>query len=121
MEDKEFGSGVASVFDAIASGSKAEPTQSAVESSRQSRKSALPEAITAPPNDPRARRLARMGRQPGAKQGAPKEKITGRISAELRNAYVDWSFADRCSLSELIERALTEFYQRHRATVESEK
>jgi len=122
-DDDQFGSGVAEVFAAIASQQKAEPAQPAPAQSGRARKTPLPREGTTPPNDPQpaVQPVARTGRYPGKKNGPLKQKVTARIPSELRNAYVNWSFEERCSVSELIERGLTEFYQRHRATVENEK
>ena len=63
---------------------------------------------------------ARVGRFPGSrnKNGPVQDKISGRISATLKDKYVDWALTDRCSINELLENALAEYYQRHRAAEE---
>ena len=115
-EDEEFGSGVASVFDAIASDRKAEP-----DSPRTTQKKRIvgsPTSKSSPPTlvplPDKILAKPRTGRFPGSKNGPRKSKLTGRVPEELRQAYIDWALDDRCSLSELIERALTEFHQNHR-------
>jgi hypothetical protein len=121
-EDDQFGSGVGAVFEAIASERPAEKGPVPSKAAKAPGKAKPPEG-TAPPSKQlgEERPAARTGRPPGAKNGPRKEQITGRITSELRNAYVNWSFEERCSLSDLIERALTEFYQRHRAAIDSRK
>jgi hypothetical protein len=119
MEDeKDFGSGVVSVFNAIASQRTGEKKSTDAGSSEPVTKTGAPatQKPTARNQESlRSRPTARIGRFPGSKNGMPKEKITGRIAPELKDAYVDWALDDRCPLSDLMERALTEFYQRHRA------
>ena len=122
-DDDQFGSGVGSVFAAIASEREAEPAKPAAVPPGRSRKNTALQGRTTPSNDqqPAVQPVARTGRYPGKKNGPPKQKITARIPSELRNAYVNWSFEERCPVSELIERALTEFYQRRRAATEKGK
>ena len=121
-DDDQFGSGVGQVFAAIASQQNEQPAKPAPMPSGRSRKTALPREKTIPPNDqqPAVQPVPRKGRYPGKKNGPPKQKVTARIPTELWNAYVNWSFEERCSVSELIERGLTEFYQRHRTVMEGE-
>jgi hypothetical protein len=120
-DDEQFESGVAAVFDAIASDPPAEPSKPAP--AKRPKNTPSPSAKTTPPNDqpPAQRPVARTGRFPGAKNGPRKEKVTARISPDLRNAFVEWALDDRCAIQELFERALTEFYQRHRATLDNNK
>ena len=122
-EDDEFGSGVRDVFAALASKRKDEPASAAPTPSKRPPTSSVPAAQTTSPNDqPTAERpVARTGRFPGAKNGPRKEKVTARISPELKDAFVNWSLDDRSPLQDLFERALTEFYQRHRASSENSK
>ena len=116
-KDEEFGSGVVSVFDAIASERKEKPAAAQRPAKSHHERSAAGKGKDRVRSEARAERpKARPGRFPGSKNGPPKEKITGRIAPELKDAYVDWALEDRCPLSDLMERALTEFYQRHRAT-----
>ena len=119
MEDeKDFSSGVVSVFNAIASQRKGERKSGEADSSEPVTKTGGPapqKPTTRNQERLRSRPTARIGRFPGSKNGMPKEKITGRIAPELKDAYVDWALDDRCPLSDLMERALTEFYQRYRA------
>ncbi|MHB9063334.1 MAG: hypothetical protein ACYC4B_06050 [Pirellulaceae bacterium] len=121
MEDQEdFGSGVVSVFNAIASQRKGEKKPGDADLSEPVTKTGVPNAQQPTVRNQeklRSRPTARIGRFPGSKNGMPKEKITGRIAPELKDAYVDWALDDRCPLSDLMERALTEFYQRHRAAL----
>lgn len=115
-EDEEFGSGVASVFDAIASDRKAEPVSPRPAQKRRTVDSPPAKSFpaTSVPLPTGSLAKPRTGRFPGSKNGPRKSKLTGRVPEELRQAYIDWAFDDRCSLSELIERALTEFHQNHR-------
>jgi hypothetical protein len=59
---------------------------------------------------------ARVGRFPGSKNksGEVQDKISGRIPVSLKDRYIDWALTERCSINELLEKALTEYYQRHR-------
>jgi len=122
-ENKKVGSGVVSVFDAIASGrdkpkgDKVRSHKSVVENRGEDRA----ESTTKKEKPPGERPKARTGRFPGRTNGPVKEKMTGRITPELKDAYVDWALDDRCPLSDLMERALTEFYQRYRAGTAKKK
>jgi hypothetical protein len=122
-DDDQFDSGVGSVFAAIASERKVEPAKPAAQPSR-SRKSAPTPAPAPSPSEQAAvvQPVTRTGRYPGKRNGPPKQKkVTARIPAELWNAYVNWSFEERCSVSELMERGLTEFYQRNKALIDKGK
>ena len=44
-----------------------------------------------------------------------KEKVTLRLSSELMAVYRDWSWDERCQLSDLVERALVQFSKRREA------
>ena len=57
---------------------------------------------------------ARKGRPPGPRvaEVVDKEKVTLRLSAELMALYRDWSWDERCQLSDLVERALVQFSKR---------
>jgi len=124
MEEKDkFGSGVVSVFDAIASG-RDKPKGDKVHSRKsvvEKRGEDWAESTTKEEKPPSERPKARTGRFPGRTNGPVKEKITGRITPELKDAYVDWALDDRCPLSDLMERALTEFYQRYRGSAGEKK
>ncbi|MFW6114309.1 MAG: hypothetical protein ACOC7K_01060 [bacterium] len=120
-EEKDFVSGVASVFDAIASQSKAEkkPRDDEMRTRAARNETPLADQASTRGQEERKKRSqsrpkARIGRFPGSRNGEPKEKITGRVAPELKDAYVDWALDDRCPLSDLMERALTEFFERHR-------
>jgi hypothetical protein len=119
-EDEPFGSGVASVFDAIASDREGKPASPAP---RPRPRKDAPATVAAPQNDrgDAARPAARIGRFPGSKNGPHKEKITSRITPEMKDAFVKWALDDRCSLQDLVERALIEFFQRYRASREVNK
>lgn len=116
--DSQFGNGVGDVFDAIASTPKSIPKQPM---GRRDPAPAPPTQTQKGSEDMTTNRSLRAGRLPGRQNGPPKMKVTGRVSHELRNAYVDWAFDDRCTLSDLIDRALNEFYQRHRAIAKSKE
>lgn len=116
---KDIGTGVASVFESIASGvSDQEERQQ--KPKRKGRKiKALTQAVEEYKNsaeDGRKRPKARIGRFPGTKNGQAKERISGRITQDLKDAYVEWALSDQCAMGDLMERALVEFYQRHRAS-----
>ena len=57
------------------------------------------------------RKFARRGRPPGRATASAKrrEKVTLRIDASLVDDYRDWSWAQRCQLGELVERALSSY------------
>ena len=57
----------------------------------------------------------RRGRPPGKAPvtARPKEKVTLRITSTLVASYRDWSWEARSQLSELVERALADYYQQH--------
>jgi hypothetical protein len=59
---------------------------------------------------------ARRGRPPGkaSSMGAPKEKLTLRITSTLVASYRDWSWETRSQLSQLVERALADYHGQHR-------
>lgn len=59
---------------------------------------------------------ARRGRPPGRTTGSSprKAKVTLRVDAGLMDDYREWSWAQRCQLGELVERALAN-YRRLRA------
>jgi hypothetical protein len=116
-EDEPFGSGVASVFDAIASDREGKPASPAP---RPRPRKEAPATVPAPAYEQGegARPVARIGRFPGSKNGPRKEKITSRITPEMKDSFVKWALDDHCSLQDLVERALIEFFQRHRASRE---
>jgi hypothetical protein len=65
-----------------------------------------------------------LPRQTGSRRGRPlgkttsprllKEKVTLRLSSPLVASYRDWSWEARSQFSHLVERALTDYYQRQR-------
>ena len=59
---------------------------------------------------------ARLGRPPGRSDNghSPKEKATFRISSDLIAEYRDRSWEARCSLSGLVEEAMTAYRRRFR-------
>ena len=78
-----------------------------------------PPSNTAPNSQPRVssyvgKTRARLGRPPGRPRGEAieKEKFTVRVEAQLAAAYRDWSWAARCQLGELVERALRDYLTR---------
>jgi hypothetical protein len=57
----------------------------------------------------------RRGRPPGSRQAStPKEKVTVWIKSSLIGSYRDWTWQERCQLSHLVERALTDYHEQHR-------
>jgi hypothetical protein len=119
-DGEEFGSGVVSVFEAIASGEEGtkakKRTPTKLPSERRDPAVVLESRKPAPkPSGSTSRPRARLGRFPGRRNGRLKEKITGRITPELKDAYVDWALTDRVALGDLLEKALIEYYHRHRA------
>ena len=54
---------------------------------------------------------ARRGRPPGRTPAVAihREKVTLRIDARVIDDYRDWSWAQRCQLGELVERALCSY------------
>lgn len=59
---------------------------------------------------------ARRGRPPGraAVTARPKAKVTLRITSTLVASYRDWSWEARSQLSQLVEQALADYYDRQR-------
>ena len=116
---EEIGTGVANVFESIASG-VADQEERQEKPKRKGRKikafTAAVKEYKESAGDGTERPRARIGRFPGTKNGEAKERISGRISPDLKDAYVEWALSEQCALGELMERALVEFYQRHRAT-----
>lgn len=70
-----------------------------------------------PPREATVRVGARKGRPPGPRvaEVVDKEKVTLRLSSELMALYRDWSWDERCQLSDLVERALVQFSKRREA------
>ena len=64
---------------------------------------------------------ARMGRPPNRKPGDHplRQKATLWVSAELMADYRDWTWTERCSLGELVERAMSDYRRRRRRPVNS--
>ena len=68
---------------------------------------------------PQGRPTARRGRplssnqQPTSRES--KAKVTVWINQALVDEYRDWSWEARCSLSTLMQRAMLDYQQRHRA------
>ena len=60
---------------------------------------------------------SRCGRPLGkaASPGVPKEKVTLWLHSPLAASYRDWSWEVRSQFSHLVEKALTDYYQRHRS------
>lgn len=60
---------------------------------------------------------SRRGRPLGkaASPGVPKEKVTLWLHSPLVASYRDWSWEARSQFSHLIEKALTDYYQRQRS------
>jgi hypothetical protein len=57
----------------------------------------------------------RRGRPPGKANAAlPKEKVTVWITGSLIALYRDWTWDARCQISQLVERALTDYHEQHR-------
>ena len=123
-DGKEF-SGVDDVFDSIRSDEQSEsdvlkPTDPEVGANEAARGNEW-EKTNQPLSKTKVERpKARVGRFPGSKNkdGPVQDKISGRISASLKDKYVDWALTDRCSINELLEKALAEYYQRHRTAGE---
>ena len=59
---------------------------------------------------------ARLGRPTGrvADSQGPKEKVTLRVNSKLIAEYRDWSWEIRCQLGDLVERALSAYWENHR-------
>ncbi len=59
---------------------------------------------------------SRRGRPLGkaASPGVPKEKVTLWLHSPLAASYRDWSWEVRSQFSHLVEKALTDYYQRQR-------
>ena len=113
-EGKDLGSGVADVFESLASARPVLPEAST--KAKQKSDGEKPQEVGTKKRKEAGRPKARVGRLPGRTNSGtrPKEKITGRVDADLKDAYIDWSLSDRCTMGELIERALVEFHQRNR-------
>jgi hypothetical protein len=75
-----------------------------------------PDARIAPIRSVPSKVAARRGRPPGRATGSSprKAKVTLRVDASLMDDYREWSWAQRCQLGELVERALAN-YRRLRA------
>lgn len=123
-EGKEF-SGVDDVFASIRSdrptGSDVLRPPSSEGTAKELPKEKRPEKKVRPSTHaPVERPTARVGRFPGSKNKnrQVQDKISGRIAASLKDKYVDWALTDRCSINELLEKALVEYYQRHHAPAE---
>ena len=60
---------------------------------------------------------SRRGRPLGkaTSPGVPKEKVTLWLHSPLAASYRDWSWEVRSQFSHLVEKALTDYYQRHRS------
>ena len=67
--------------------------------------------------DPARPAGSRRGRPLGkaASPGVPKEKVTLWLHSPLVASYRDWSWEARSQFSHLIEKALTDYYQRQRS------
>ena len=63
------------------------------------------------------KRRARRGRPPGKSELSrpAKEKVTVWIKKDLIDQYRDWSWEVRSQLSQLVERALTDYHDRQRS------
>ena len=121
-EGKEFGSGVVDVFELLAS-EKAGVSKAAATKLKEESDGEKSQDVDTEKQKETERPKARVGRLPGSKNSGkgPKEKITGRVDAKLKDAYIEWSLSERCTMGELIERALVEFQQRHRMQNETGK
>jgi hypothetical protein len=90
---------------------KAKPLQ--VEPTKPSVATPTPPAV--PPKRPASKKTeivrARVGRPPGAASGTRPQKgrATMYINQALLDYYRDWSWDARCSLGELIERAMVAY------------
>lgn len=125
MEEGTEFSGVESVFSDLASEST-NPERGSVKAARNPEKlvasgdvkATAPEFKEPPASTPAMRRpKSRIGRPPGRKSssGPGKEKATAYITADMKDAYIDWAYEERCSIGELMERALIEYHSRNRA------
>ena len=78
----------------------------------------FPAAIGRAADNPAPSRPAgsRRGRPLGkaASPALPKEKVTLWLTADLIATYRDWSWEARSQFSHLVEKALTDYYQRQR-------
>jgi hypothetical protein len=126
-DEKEF-SGVDDVFASIRSDERPDsdvlkPTDSDVGVKEAAKEEEREKKMQPSSQTTVERPRARVGRFPGSrnKNGPVQDKISGRISATLKDKYVDWALTDRCSINELLENALTEYYQRYRAAGEPKK
>jgi hypothetical protein len=79
----------------------------------------FPPAASQAADNPEPARLAgsRRGRPLGkaASPGVPKEKVTLWLRSPLVASYRDWSWEARSQFSHLIDKALTDYYQRQRS------
>ncbi len=66
-----------------------------------------------PARPPGSRRGRPLGK--AALPGVPKEKVTLWLHSPLVASYRDWSWEARSQFSHLIEKALTDYYQRQRS------
>ena len=78
----------------------------------------FPAAISQAADNPALSRPAgsRRGRPLGkaTSPGVPKEKVTLWLHSPLVASYRDWSWEARSQFSHLVEKALTDYYQRQR-------
>lgn len=118
--DRFNGEGVDDVFGSIASGDGVGELVKLPDANTSERKVDKP---VDKPDEPvqqrnvKTRPKARIGRFPGRKVSAntiPMERISARISADLKDQYVEWALDERVPVNDLMERALTESYKRHR-------
>jgi hypothetical protein len=107
--------GILGVLDGILSRENQQQSQITTPASTIARLPAA--AVLAADNDGLPRQTgSRRGRPLGkaTSPALPKEKVTLWLSSPLVASYRDWSWEARSQFSHLVERALTDYYQRQR-------
>ena len=108
--------GIRGVLDGILSQEKQQPSPLPASTSTiaQFPATAGPAADSPAPSRPAGSRRGRpLGK--AASPGVPKEKVTLWLHSPLAASYRDWSWEVRSQFSHLVEKALTDYYQRHRS------
>ncbi len=108
--------GILGVLDGILSQEKPQPRPLPVSATAIPQfPSATSQAADNP--DPAHPAGSRRGRPLGkaGSPGVPKEKVTLWLPSPLVASYRDWSWEARSQFSHLIEKALTDYYQRQRS------
>ena len=108
--------GILGVLDGILSQEKQQPSPLPASATAIAQ---FPAAASQAADNPDLPRPAgsRRGRPLGkaASPGVPKEKVTLWLHSPLVASYRDWSWEVRSQFSHLVEKALTDYYQRQRS------